>query len=41
MVATSAMQAAANVGMPEARIILAEAALYVALSKNQIVHIWQ
>ena len=33
-VATSAMQAAANVGMPEARIILAEAALYVALSKK-------
>ena len=26
------MQAAANIGMPEARIILAEAALYVALS---------
>ena len=34
VVATSAMQAAANVGMPEARIILAEAALYVALSKK-------
>ena len=32
VVATSAMQASANVGMPEARIILAEAALYVALS---------
>ena len=34
VVATSAMQAAENVGMPEARIILAEAALYVALSKK-------
>ena len=34
VVATSAMQAVANVGMPEARIILAEAALYVALSKK-------
>ena len=34
VVATSAMQAAASVGMPEARIILAEAALYVALSKK-------
>lgn len=34
VVATSAMQATANVGMPEARIILAEAALYVALSKK-------
>ena len=34
VVATSAMQAAANVGMPEARLILAEAALYVALSKK-------
>ena len=34
VVATSAMQAAANVGMPEARIILAEAAIYVALSKK-------
>ena len=32
VVANSAMQAAANIGMPEARIILAEAALYVALS---------
>ena len=32
VVATSAMQAVANVGMPEARIILSEAALYVALS---------
>ena len=34
VVATSAMQAVANVGMPEARIILAEAALYIALSKK-------
>ena len=34
VVATSAMQAVANVGMPEARIILAEVALYVALSKK-------
>ena len=34
VVATSAMQATTNVGMPEARIILAEAALYVALSKK-------
>lgn len=34
VVATSAMQASASVGMPEARIILAEAALYVALSKK-------
>ena len=34
VIATSAMQAVANVGMPEARIILAEAALYVALSKK-------
>jgi len=34
VVATSAMQASAAVGMPEARIILAEAALYVALSKK-------
>ena len=34
VVATSAMQAVASVGMPEARIILAEAALYVALSKK-------
>ena len=34
VVATSAMQAVANVGMPEARIILAEAALYVATSKK-------
>lgn len=32
VVATSAMQAVASVGMPEARIILSEAALYVALS---------
>lgn len=34
VVATSALQAANNVGMPEARIILAEAALYIALSKK-------
>ena len=34
VVATSAMQAVNAVGMPEARIILAEAALYVALSKK-------
>ena len=34
VVATSAMQASAAVGMTEARIILAEAALYVALSKK-------
>ena len=34
IVATSAMQASAAVGMPEARIILAEAAIYVALSKK-------
>ena len=34
VVATSAMQAVASVGMPEARIILAEAALYVAISKK-------
>ena len=34
VVATSAMQAVASVGMPEARIILAEAALYVAMSKK-------
>ena len=32
MVANSAMQAVHMVGMPEARIILSEAALYVALS---------
>ncbi len=34
VVATSAMQAVAAIGMPEARIILAEAAIYVALSKK-------
>ncbi len=34
VVATSAMQAVHMIGMPEARIILAEAATYVALSKK-------
>ena len=34
VIATSAMQAVTMVGMPEARIILAEAALYVANSKK-------
>ncbi len=34
VVATSAMQAVSMVGMPEARIILAEAAVYVAESKK-------
>ena len=34
VVATSAMQAVNMVGMPEARIILAEAAVYVATSKK-------
>jgi len=34
VVATSAMQAVHQVGMPEARIILAEAAVYVATSKK-------
>ena len=34
MVANSAMQAVHMVGMPEARIILSEAAIYVALSKK-------
>ncbi len=34
VIATSAMQAVAAIGMPEARIILAEAAIYVALSKK-------
>ena len=34
VVATSAMQAVNMVGMPEARIILSEAALYVALAKK-------
>lgn len=34
VVANSAMQAVASVGMPEARIILSEAAVYVAISKK-------
>lgn len=34
VVANSAMQAVASIGMPEARIILSEAALYVANSKK-------
>ena len=34
VVANSAMQAVHMVGMPEARIILSEAAIYVALSKK-------
>ena len=34
ILATSAMQAVTMVGMPEARIILAEAAIYVATSKK-------
>ena len=34
VVATSAMQAVTMVGMPEARIILSEAAVYVAISKK-------
>ena len=34
VVATSAMQAVHMIGMPEARIILAEAAVYVATSKK-------
>ena len=34
VVANSAMQAVASVGMPEARIILSEAAVYVANSKK-------
>ena len=34
VVANSAMQAVQTVGMPEGRIILSEAALYVALSKK-------
>ena len=34
VVANAAMQAVSQIGMPEARIILAEAALYVALSKK-------
>ena len=34
VVANSAMQAVTSVGMPEARIILSEAAIYVATSKK-------
>ena len=34
VIANSAMQAVASVGMPEARIILSEAAVYVAISKK-------
>ena len=34
VISTSAMQAVAMVGMPEARIILSEAAIYVALAKK-------
>ena len=34
VIATSAMQAVSMVGMPEARIILAEAAVYIAKSKK-------
>lgn len=34
VIATSAMQAVTMVGMPEARIILSEAAVYVATSKK-------
>ena len=34
VVANSAMQAVLSIGMPEARIILSEAAVYVALSKK-------
>lgn len=34
VVANAAMQAVATVGMPEGRIILSEAAIYVALSKK-------
>ncbi len=34
VIATSAMQAVTMVGMPEARIILSEAAIYVALAKK-------
>lgn len=41
VIATSAMQAVTMVGMPEARIILAEAAIYMALAKNQMHHTWQ
>ena len=39
VIATSAMQAVSMVGMPEARIILAEAAVYIAESKNLMHHI--
>lgn len=41
ILATSAMQAVHLVGMPEARIILSEAAVYVATSKNQMQAILQ
>lgn len=41
VVANSAMQAVHMIGMPEARILLSEAAIYVATSKNQMHHIWQ
>ncbi len=41
VVANAALQAVQNVGMPEGRIILSEAAIYVARSKNQMRHIWQ
>lgn len=41
VVATSAMQAVHLVGMPEARIILSEAATYIARSKNQMQHTWE
>lgn len=34
VVANAAMQAVANIGMPESRIILSEASVYVALSKK-------
>lgn len=34
VIATSAMQAVQMIGFPEARIILSEAAVYVALSKK-------
>jgi putative ATPase len=34
VVATSAMQAVTMIGMPEARILLSEAAIYIALSKK-------
>ena len=41
VVAVSAMNAVHQIGMPEARIILAHAALVVALSRKSIVHIWE